>query len=217
MASCSAERKGLESVSRGEQVRDGLRQGSQSRGSGAERGASESPRGFLKESSGGDAGQGGGDRAGRPLSSALCAIQQQDGPLLIHIHSLGLLADRCILASIGTYTPAPWRCFSHNIEASFKSHEQHIPMALGLIFLSIKTFHIELQATGEAVGDLRYPGLKVKGDESPHDAAARLCKTRLSPWAEVHPGGDGLLRCEGGKARNSPKIFYQIIVCGSQL
>ncbi|CAK9097292.1 Uncharacterized protein SCF082_LOCUS45642, partial [Durusdinium trenchii] len=39
-------------------------------------------------------------------------------------------------------------------------------------------------ATKTAVGDLRYPGLKVKAGESPYDAAARLCKTRLSSWTE---------------------------------
>lgn len=39
-------------------------------------------------------------------------------------------------------------------------------------------------ATKKATGDLRYPGVKVKAGESPYDAAARLCKTRLAPWAE---------------------------------
>lgn len=39
-------------------------------------------------------------------------------------------------------------------------------------------------ATKTATGDLCYPGVKVKTGESPYDAAARLCKTRLAPWAE---------------------------------
>jgi len=39
-------------------------------------------------------------------------------------------------------------------------------------------------ATKTAKGDLRYPGVKVKAGESPYDAAARLCKTRLGALAE---------------------------------
>ncbi|CAJ1350054.1 unnamed protein product [Effrenium voratum] len=39
-------------------------------------------------------------------------------------------------------------------------------------------------ATRTAFTDLKYPGVKVKHGESPYDAAARLCKTRLASLAE---------------------------------